>query len=314
MLNDALFMGVGVGLLTAGAVGLVRGGTALALRLGLPPLVVGLTVVAFGTSMPELVVSVRAALDGRGAIAVGNVVGSNICNIGLILGLSAIIRPLSVRAQVIRFDVPIVIGCSLLAGWLLRDGALGRPEAALLAAGIVSYTAFSVWAARREPQAVVHLEFAEGLPAVRGRAWRDLVLLPVGLALLLLGARLFVDGAVSVAGGFGVSPAVVGLTIVATGTSLPELATSLVAAARGAGDIGVGNAVGSNVFNLLAVLGAAGLARPLSDSGIASVDLLLMIGLVVVLLPVMRTGFTISRLEGLALVGVYVAYTAWLLR
>jgi cation:H+ antiporter len=313
MLADAVSILAGLLALYAGAEGLVRGGSSLALRLGLTPLVVGLTVVAMGTSMPELVVSAGAALAGTGGIAAGNVVGSNIGNIGLILGVAALIHPLAVRAQVIRREVPILLLASAVLGLVLLDDRVGRVEGALLCLGIVAYVTLSLRLARRETAAEARREFADGVPAVRGSLRRDLLLLGGGLGVLVIGARLLVDGAVNVAETLGMSQAVIGLTVVSIGTSLPELATSAVAAARGEGDLAVGNVMGSNIFNILAILGAASLARPLDPTGIAVVDLGVMLGFSVALLPIMRSGFRIGRLEGGALILAYVGYLVYLL-
>ena len=307
-----LWILLGVGLLYGGAEGLVRGSASVARRLGLSPLVIGLTVVAFGTSMPELVVSVRATLAGAGPIAVGNVVGSNIANIALILGLSALIRPIRVHAQLIRVDVPLLIVASVALAVLLQDGRLGRVEGVLFLAGIVGYTVLGLRLARAE-SAAVHAEFAEATPPPTGSWARDLIFIGAGLGLLVLGARLLVDGAVTIATSFGVSEAVVGLTIVAVGTSLPELATSLVAAGKGEGDIAVGNVVGSNMFNILGILGTASVVRPLTQTGMTRLDLGVMVGLALVLLPLMRTGFRLSRGEGGFLLAVYVVYVGRLL-
>lgn len=302
----------GLVLLYFGAEGLVRGAASLALRAGITPLVVGLTVVAFGTSAPEMVVSTKAAWLGQGGIAVGNVVGSNIFNIAVILGLSALLRPMVVRMQLLLFDMPLVILASLVALLFLRDDQLARPEAALLFAGIIAYTAINIILARREKSREIASEFAEGTPHASGRLAVDLLYVLGGLALLVLGARLFVAAAVELARLWGVSEAVIGLTIVAAGTSLPELATSILAAARKQDDIAIGNIVGSNVFNLLAILGAAGLVRPLEASGIGAMDLGMMVLTALVLLPMMRTRMMLGRWEGALLLALYGGYLWWL--
>jgi len=312
MLLTAASMLAGLFLLTAGAEGLVRGAASLARRLGLSPLVIGLTVVAFGTSTPEFVVSMQAALDGNGDIATGNVVGSNIGNIALILGGAACIAPLRVQAQIIRTDVPIMIGVSLLLGGLLMDGRVGRVDGILLTLGIVAYTTATVWLARREAAPAVAAEFDAGVPAQRA-LWRDLLFTAGGLGLLMGGAQLLVGAAVTIAEQFGVSQAVIGLTIVGIGTSLPELATSVAAAARGEGDIAIGNVVGSNIFNILGILGITALVQPLSGSGLSLVDLAVMVGLAALMLPVMRTQYTLSRAEGGVLLAIYGSYLAYLL-
>ncbi len=312
MILSLLSIALGLALLYVGAEGLVRGSAALALRLGLTPLVVGLTVVAFGTSSPELVVSLQAALSDNGAIAIGNVVGSNICNVALILGLSALIRPLKVHTQLLRFDVPLMVVASVLLALLLLDGALGRLEGALLTTGIVSYTGYLLWKARTMNSGLQE-EFAEALPARQGALWRHVAFVVGGLGLLVVGANLLVKGAVAVAETLGLSKAFIGLTIVALGTSLPEMATSLVAAVRREGDIAVGNIVGSNVFNILAILGLSSLAHPLQTQGVAMTDLVVMTAFAVLMLPLMRSGFQLVRWEGALLLALYVGYVGWLL-
>ncbi len=295
-------------LLYFGAEGLVRGGAALALRAGMRPLVVGLTVVAFGTSSPELVVSLDAAFAGAGNLAVGNVVGSNICNVALILGLAALIRPMRVQVQLIRLEVPIVIACSILLAIFLLDERLGRLEGLLLFLGIIGYLAFSLRQVHKERKTVKE----ETLGALPSHLWHDVAFVIGGVVILVIGARLFVDGAVRLAQSWGVSEAVIGLTIVAVGTSLPELATSVVAAIKKEGDIAIGNVVGSNIFNILAILGISALVVPLRAGGVGLVDLGVMIGLVLLLLPLMRTGFSIDRWEGALLLAAYVGYVAYL--
>lgn len=309
MTSPYLFLLLGLVLLFVGGESLVRGSAALALRLGLTPLVVGLTVVAFGTSAPELVVSVKAALTGRGAIAIGNVVGSNILNIGLILGLTALIFPLKVQLQILRIDQPIMLGVTLLAVALLADLHVGKVEGALLVAGLIAYTAFTVLAARKaKPGAEVMEEFSESMPPLRGSVWRDLAMIAAGLALLIFGSRFLVDGAVSVARSFGISEAVIGLTIVAAGTSMPELVACLVAAIKKEPDIALGNIIGSNIFNILGILGASALVRPLDGAGIQQMDLYVMFAFAAVLVPILFTGRKMSRVEGAMLLAAYAGY------
>ena len=313
MIFAVLSIAAGLALLYGGAEGLVRGSAGLALRLGLSPLVVGLTVVAFGTSSPELVVSLDAAVAGRGALALGNVIGSNISNYALILGVTALIRPLKAETQLIRVDIPLVIAASGVVGLFLLDGELGRIEGGLLVIGLAAYLVFTLRKARQAP-APERAALAEDVPAPpTGSAWRDGLLAAGGLALLVAGARLLVSGAVVVAEALGMSQAVIGLTVVAVGTSLPELATSIVAALGGKGDLAVGNVVGSNLFNLLGILGLAALVRPLAGTGISVFDVGVMIGLAVLLLPLMRTGFALSRREGTLLLLAYAGYVAVLL-
>lgn len=302
----------GLVLLYFGAEALVKGSSSLALRLGVTPLVVGLTVVAFGTSAPELVVSTKAAHAGQGGIALGNVVGSNIFNIAVILGLSALIRPMKIKLQLLRFDVPIMIGVTIACWLLFLDRQLSRWEAALLFASIIAYTVANILLARREKSTAIEHEFEEGTPQRSRSIALDLLFVIGGLALLVLGARLFVDGSIAIARAWGISEAIIGLTIVAAGTSLPELVTSVVAAVRKEDDIAVGNIVGSNVFNILGILGAAGLVSPLETGGVTPVDFAVMFGVAVLLIAMMKSGLRIGRWEGGLFLAIYAGYLWWL--
>jgi cation:H+ antiporter len=299
----------GLALLYLGGEALLAGAVRLALAARITPLAVGLTVVAFGTSAPELVVSVGASLTGAGDIALGNVVGSNICNVLLILGLAACIRPLTVTTRVVKLDLPLMLlGMGVMVVALL-DGALTRLEAGVMVALLVGYTAFTLVLARRESGRTV----AEPLPVARLSAVPSPLLVLAGLGGLALGARWFVAGAVDLARQAGMSEAVIGLTLVAVGTSLPELVASSLAAHRGLGDIAVGNVVGSNLFNALGILGVAGLMQPLQLGGVGWTDVGVMAAATVLLLPLAFSGLRISRGEGAAMLLAYAAYTAWLL-
>ena len=297
----------GLVLLYFGAEGLVRGSSRLALRSGLSPLTVGLTVVAFGTSSPELAVSLEAAIVGREAIALGNVVGSNIANLALILGVAAIIRPMVIQSKLVRLDLPILASCSALLTLLLLDRGLGRLEGVVLVLGLIAYVALNIRNARRE-HAHVKTEYAQALPRPKGSLWLDVVLVGVGLALLIVGGGVLINGAVAAAEMLGVTEAFVGLTIVALATSLPELATSMLAAFRGEGDIALGNLVGSNVFNILGVLGPAAIIRPMQGTALTILDLGTMTLVAFLVLPLMRTGFRLNRVEGGILAAVYGGY------
>jgi cation:H+ antiporter len=298
----------GLVLLAGGAEGLVRGSSALALRFGVTPLVVGLTVVAFGTGSPELFVSVEAAARGEGGIALGNVVGSNISNVALILGLSALARPMKVRSELIRREVPLMIAVTLLLCLLLYDGALSRVEGVILAAGSVAYTAFAYVSARRDRSKAVAEEFEEALEQPKRAAWLDAAFVVAGFALLLVGARLLLAGATVVAAQFGISQVVIGLTIVAIGTSLPELATSVVASMRGEADVAFGNVIGSNILNILLILGVAAMIRPIETQGLRPLDLGVLVASAVLVLPLMWRGWVLNRWEGALLLVGYVAY------
>lgn len=297
-----------LGLLYFGAEGLVRGSASLALRLGLTPLVVGLTVVAMGTSMPEVLVSVKAALQGRGDLSVGNVVGSNIFNIGAILGITALLSPMKVQFQLIKIDSPIMVAVSLGLVALLWDGAISRIEGAVLLGGLIVYVAGNLWMARRTATAAVEEEFSESVPHRSGSVLLDIFFILGGLGVLVLGARLLTDNSVELARAFGVSEAVIGLTIVAAGTSVPELAASIVAAMKKEPDIALGNVIGSNIFNILGILGIASLVAPLSAPEISQFDLWTMVGIAAVLVPMLWTGLKVSRIEGAFLFAAYCGY------
>lgn len=309
---------VGLAVLSYGADVLVRGAGRLARAVGVSPLVVGLTVVAFGTSAPELVVSVQAAAGGTPGLAVGNVVGSNIFNVLFILGLASIITPLVVARQLVRIDVPVLIVASG-AVWLMSlDGALGYVDGILLTAGVVAYTAFAIRQGRRESKRETVGENAsepERSGERRPSIWMDSFLVVVGLVMLVVGSRLFVAGAVLVARWLGVSDLVIGLTIVAAGTSLPEVAASIAASLKGERDIAVGNVIGSNLFNLLCVLGVSALVSrgglPVAPEARAF-DIPVMVVVAVACLPIFFAGHLVTRREGGAFLAGYVAYVLYL--
>lgn len=305
MTADIAYIVFALVLLFAGAEGLVRGSASLALRAGLSRLMVGLTIVAFGTSSPELVVSVKTALSNQGDISVGNVIGSNSFNIGVILGLTAMVCPIPVNRQIVKIDAPIALGVSLLLPLLLLNHILGRVEGFLLLAGIIAYIWLSVFLGRREgvtDQSVV------SVPSVSRHWIIDVAFVVVGLAVLVLGSRILVEHSVLLAKALGVSEVLIGLTIIAAGTSMPELATSMVAALRREPDIAIGNIVGSNIFNILAILGAASMLSPLHASGISALDYGAMIIFTVLLIPLLYTGRILHRLEGALLLVLYGGY------
>lgn len=317
---DALLFAAGLVGLVLGATLLVRGASKLALSFGISPLVVGLTIVAFGTSAPEVAVSVGAVLDGRTDIAVGNVVGSNIFNVLFILGVSALITPLAVNAQLIRQEVPIMLGASLLLLALGLDGGIGLWDAALLASLMAAYTIFLIVQSRRASAQLAGFE-QRARPAASGswdgRLPAQLLLIAAGLGFLVLGSDALVGAAVNFAKALGVSDVVIGLTIVAAGTSMPEVATSITAAIKGERDIAVGNVVGSNTFNILGCLGISGLAAgsaglPLTPSLLAF-DIWVMLAVALACLPVFVTGREIARWEGAVFVGYYMAYVTYLI-
>ena len=306
---NLLYAVLGVAGLYYGAEFLVKGGVSIARRAGVSPLVIGLTLVAFATSAPELVVSVSAAVDGNADIALGNVVGSNICNIALILGLCGCIAPMTVQRQLLRFDAWVMVGSAvLLTVFYLAGNGINRIQAGIFLIGMIAYVVWSVMASRKETAAQEE-EKDEKLLAV----WKSLLLIVFALALLVGGAKVFLWSAVFFAQKLGLSHAVIGLTIVAVGTSLPELATSVVAAIKGEQDIAIGNVVGSNIFNILGILGVAPLISPLKNATLDPVDMGMMLLVSVLLVPMMRTGWKISRKEGALLLILYAGYVAYLL-
>jgi cation:H+ antiporter len=319
LLTTLLFL-VGIVLLTAGAEVLVRGASHLSVAAGISPLVVGLTVVAYATSAPELAVSVQAALAGQPGVATGNIVGSNISNILLILGLSALAAPLVVHQQVIRLDVPLMIIVSLVVLLMSWNGLVSTLEGWVLVSGALAFTVFVIRKSRRETREIVaEYEQEFGVPEEerRGakRIVRDILLIVGGLVMLLAGARMLVSAATTTAAALGVSEVVIGLTIIAVGTSLPELATSLVASIRGERDIAVGNIVGSNLFNLLLVLGSAAVVVPVGievDPIVSRIDMPVMIGASLLCLPIFA-GYVVSRWEGLMFLVLYAAYVTYVL-
>lgn len=292
-----------------GAGWLVQGSSALALKAKVSPLVIGLTIVAFGTSAPELIVSLNATLSGQGDIAIGNIVGSNIFNIGVILGVSAIICPLQVKKQLLRIDIPVMLAATLLLTVLFWNGTLSRIEGFFFLAGIIVYTLFSLFYSRKHGEGP-NLELEE-----QPKHWAvDTLAIIGGLAVLVCASRLLVDNAVSIAKELGMSEAVIGLTIVAAGTSMPELATSIVAAYKRKTDIAIGNIVGSSLFNILAIAGSCSLVHPIEAKNVNYIDLLVMLAISVLLLPQVKSGQKISRAEGFVLILCYVIYIFWLLR
>jgi cation:H+ antiporter len=310
---------VGLAFLVTGAEALVRGAARLAASIGISPLVIGLTVVSFGTSSPELAVGVQAGFSGKMDILLGNVVGSNIFNVLFILGLSAAIAPLIVSQQLVRLDVPIMIGTAVLILLLGFDGTISRLDGALLFTGSLVYTAFLIHQSR-EKSTTLHEDHNEHLSNLKNKsAYQWIIncgLIVGGLALLVLGSRWLVNGAVAIAKAIGAGELIIGLTIVAAGTSLPEVATSVIASIRGERDIAVGNVVGSNIFNILIVLGLSSLVAPAGIKVSAAAirfDIPVMIAVSIACLPIFFTDNLIARWEGILFLGYYVAYTLYLM-
>ncbi|MFM1561390.1 MAG: calcium/sodium antiporter [Roseibacillus sp.] len=320
VLSDFLWLLLGLGLLYVGAEWLVKGAKEISLKLGISPLVVGLTVVAFGTSAPELVVSLQANLENppKGDLALGNIVGSNICNIALILGIGALIRPIVVHLQIVKREMPILLVISGGFLWVLRDGEIARWEGAILFAGVILYTVANFWQARIESKSAIlevfgSTEIVAAKEADAGRIIMDVGLIVVGMTALVFGANRLVFGGSNIASYFGVSEADIALTVVAFGTSLPELATSVVAAIRRQGDLIIGNAVGSCIFNILCVVGLTSLVKPLSRTPeLQSADLWIMFALTVTVFPFMWSRRRLSRVEGGILFVFYLSYIGYL--
>jgi cation:H+ antiporter len=306
-----LYLLVGIGLLTVGGELLIRGALGAANRFGVSPLLSGLVIVGFGTSMPELVVSVEAALGGQPDIAIGNVVGSNIANILLILGLCALISPLMVTALALRRDAVTVIAASVLFIVLAGSDGLSHLDAALLLLSLLAYLLWAYWSERFNdaPSAEVHKAEADEVTVLpKSAVWSALAVV-IGLAILIAGSKVLINGAIGMAQSFGVSEAVIGLTLVAVGTSLPELTISVIAALRRHADVAVGNVLGSNIFNLLGILGVSALLQPLQVGGrIMTFDQWVMIGVAVLVFMFLYTGRRLSRVEGGILLLGYAAY------
>lgn len=319
MALNVLFLLLGIALLTVGGEALIRGSLAAAKRLGVSPLLSGLVIVGFGTSAPELVVSVNAAVEGRPDIAIGNVVGSNIGNILLILGICALITPLAVKPLALRRDAVTVVAASILFLVLVGGSALGRPDAAIFLVALVMYLAWAYWTERfhAAPSAEVHKAEGNELSAMPKTVLWIGVAVVLGLLLLIGGSRVLLTGAVGIAEHYGISEAVIGLTLVAVGTSIPELSISVIAAIRRHADVAVGNILGSNIFNLLGILGLSALLQPLPVSDrILQFDQWVMLGASFILLIFLYTGRRLSRVEGgILLIGygayIYLSFTAF---
>ena len=302
---EVLWLLISLVILYFGAEWLVSGASSFAARLGVSPLIIGLTIVSMGTSAPELVVSVKAAMSGQSALSIGNVLGSNLFSIGIILGISALIYPLAVKRQLLKFDVPVMVITSLLFLVLFIDGKISFLEAFIFVFLFVAYMAYLFVTSLKNKNVVSEDEE----PIKLYKHWIiDVSLIAVGLIGLVYGSNLLVDNAIIIAQKLGMSEALIGLTIVAAGTSMPELATSVVAAMKKRSDIAIGNVVGSNIFNLLLILGVAGLIYPIETQDINIIDSLFMLGISVMLWAFMKIGTRIRRWQGVIFLGVYFLY------
>lgn len=310
MLTDVLLVLLGIGLLYGGGEALVRGAVAFARSVGMSPLVIGLTVVSFGTSCPELAATLTAAFKGAPAVAFGNVAGSNIANVGLILGLTALIWPLATQARILRREVPFMLFASGLLFPLAADSRIGRLEGLGLFVLLVVFLAYLIWGVRDAPPEVRE-EFETEYEVVDRGPWVALGLIILGLVLLLLGAESLIRGGLAIARSFGISERIIGLSLVALGTSLPELAASIVAALKKEGDIVLGNIIGSNIFNVLGILGITAFVRPVEVDWLSSwPDLVVMLALSALVWPFLATRMRLERWEGFLLLSGYVVYMA----
>ena len=306
MIFDVVLIIAGVAMVLYGADRLTEGASALARRMNVSEIIIGLTIVAAGTSAPELFVSLVSALKGTPDMAIGNVVGSNTMNAMLIVGCAAVVAPMSISRNTVRKDIPFAVVASVLLPLLAIDSAIGRIDGIILLAGFAAFMYYTLSQAKAG-------ETAPSDETKMQNPWLSVFFVVLGLALLVIGSNIFVDSASRVAYALGLSEAVVGLTIVAGGTSLPELATSVVAARKGQSAIAIGNVIGSNVFNILMILGLTATISPMQIQGITHIDLLMMLGSIVMVWLFSRTKYTVERWEGALLAVVYIAYVCWLL-
>lgn len=313
MIIYTLLLLLSLAILYFGADFLVKGSSSLALKAGIPSLIVGLTVVSLGTSSPELVVSIKAALSGQSEIAAGNVIGSNIFNIGVILGICALVAPLCITRSIIRQDMPFMLLGAILLPFFFMDGTITRWESGIFCLGALIYTLRLIRNAQKAKKEKAETLSEPETVTKPASSWMlDTFFVILGLGLLIGGSNLLVDNAVKIARILGMSEAVIGLTIVAAGTGTPELATSIVATLKGNKDIAIGNVVGSNIYNVLLVLGLSSMIKPISTTGISPVDTYVMLGFSLLLIPLMRTGYVLKRWEGGLMLGLYIIYLLYL--
>lgn len=291
---------------------LVKGSSALALRFGISPLVAGLTVVAFGTSAPELVVSINASISNHGNMAIGNVLGSNIFNICIILGLSSIIAPLKVKMQLLKFDIPILTIFTLIFLYFFNDRQISFWEGILFLSLLITYTIINIILSKKEKNIEVLEEFNESVKGKDQKWYFSLSLVLAGITILIVGSELLIKGAVFVARYMGVGETIISITILAAGTSLPELASSIVATIKKEYDIAIGNVIGSNIFNIVGILGISAIIKPLNAIAISNIDLYFMVGISLLLIPFLRTHYTLKRDEGIFMIFLYLAYLFYL--
>jgi len=312
MFISLLYIAISLVLLFFGANMLVKGSSALALRFGISPLVAGLTVVAFGTSAPELVVSINASISNHGNMAIGNVLGSNIFNICIILGLSSIIAPLKVKMQLLKFDIPILTIFTLIFLYFFNDRQISFWEGILFLSLLITYTIINIILSKKEKNIEVLEEFNESVKGKDQKWYFSLSLVLAGITILIVGSELLIKGAVFVARYMGVGETIISITILAAGTSLPELASSIVATIKKEYDIAIGNVIGSNIFNIVGILGISAIIKPLNAIAISNIDLYFMVGISLLLIPFLRTHYTLKRDEGIFMIFLYLAYLFYL--
>jgi cation:H+ antiporter len=312
MFLPVIYILISLALLYFGASWLVKGSSALALKGGMSPLITGLTIVAFGTSSPELFVSVNAAISGHGNIALGNVIGNNMFNICIILGISAIVSPLKIKLQVLKFDIPVLVISTIGFMFFFADRHLSRIEGGVLIVGIISYTFLNIILARREKNKENKDAYNTSFSEKKMKWYWSAGMILLGIGVLVVGSELLVNGAVTIARSLGVGETIIGLTIIAAGTSLPELASSIVATLKKEYDIAIGNVIGSNIFNILCILGISSVINPLTAISISNIDLYIMLGATLMLVPFFRSSYTLKRDEGIFMIVLYLMYMYYL--
>lgn len=312
MLLPIIFILISLILLYFGSSWLVKGSSSLALKAGISPLVAGLTIVAFGSSSPELFVSVNATISGHGNIAIGNVIGSNLFNICMILGIAALVAPLKIKMELLKIDILILVLTTVIFMILFADRQINRFEGGILLLGLILYTTLKIILARKEKNEDLHIEFGKSVPDQSMKWYYSASLILLGIGVLVAGSQLLINGAVAFARLLGVGETIIGLTIIAAGTSIPLLVSTVVAAIKKENDIAIGTIVGSGIFNILGVIGISSIITPLSAIAISNIDLYVMTGVTLLLLQFFRTKYILKRDDGIFMIGMYLIYLYYL--
>ena len=312
MLLPIIFILISLILLYFGSSWLVKGSSSLALKAGISPLVAGLTIVAFGSSSPELFVSVNATISGHGNIAIGNVIGSNLFNICMILGIAALVAPLKIKMELLKIDIIILVLTTVIFMILFADRQINRFEGGILLLGLILYTTLKIILARKEKNEDLHIEFGKSVPDQSMKWYYSASLILLGIGVLVAGSQLLINGAVAFARLLGVGETIIGLTLIAAGTSIPLLASTLVAAIKKENDMAIGTIVGSGIFNILGVIGISSIITPLSAIAISNIDLYVMTGVTILLLQFFRTKYILKRDDGIFMIGMYLIYLYYL--